>query len=90
VSGFTLIDSRDPTTDEALWWLGERGDMTLDNYMFEGKTMWKIEFIFHTKYKTHEVKGSGITARDCAIEVMRWAEEIIKADEQRNNDAGDR
>lgn len=95
MSGFTLIDSRDPTIDEVLWWLGERGDVTLKNYMWkeEGKRapklMWKIHYIFHTQHKTHEVNGSGITPLDCTLETMRWAEEIIEADEQHTRDVGD-
>jgi hypothetical protein len=95
MSGFSLIDDRDPTTDEVIWWLGERGDMTLSNYMWKDgdgppKPMWKIHYIFHTKYKTHEINGTGVSPLDCVLEVMRWAEEIINADEQRNRDAGGR
>lgn len=89
MSGFTLIDDRDPTTDECLWWLGERGDMTLKNYMWEKKPMWKIHYIFHTKYKTHEIDGSGVSPLDCVLEVMRWAEELIQTDEQHTRDDGD-
>ena len=95
MSGFALIDSRDPTTDEVIWWLSERGDMVLENYMWkeEGKRapklMWKIRYIFYTKDKIHEVSGSGVSPLDCVLETMRWAEEIIEADEQHTRDVRD-
>jgi hypothetical protein len=83
MSGFTLIDDRDPTVDALLILLGTHGQVTLSNYHREDGKWWKIRYVFDTAEKTHEMTGSGATCHDALREMWRWAEELIQTDGQR-------
>ena len=87
MSGFNLIDNRTPDVAWLLQKLSEVGEMSLQNYVWEREGeepayMWKIHLVFHTKEKTHEVNGTGVTAHDCLLETWRWAEEIVKGEKE--------
>ena len=81
MSGFTLIDDRDPTMDTLLILLGTHGEVTLQNYYHENGKWWRIHYIFYTKDKAHEMTGSGATCYKACLEMWRWAEAILLNDQ---------